>query len=56
MTEDNYYYCLVLKDMREEYDKLFRSGMFWEVYPELSGNYMDDFQYWKKIYEHRHNM
>lgn len=27
---------------KEDYTKLLNSGMFWEVHPELSGNWQDD--------------
>ena len=28
--------------IKEEYDKLLESGMFWEFHPELSGNWLED--------------
>lgn len=37
--------------IREEYDKLLQSGMFFEFYPQLSGNYDIDFYDWKEIYD-----
>ena len=37
--------------IREEYDGLLATGMFFEFYPQLSGNYVDDEEEWKKIYE-----
>jgi hypothetical protein len=27
---------------KQDYDKLLKSGMFWEIYPELSGEYDKD--------------
>lgn len=29
-------------DTKENYDKLLKSGMFWEFYPELSGDWSED--------------
>lgn len=34
-----------IKD-KKDYDKLLKSGMFWEFYPELTGNWETD----KKIF------
>lgn len=34
-----------------EYDKLLKSGMFWEFYPELTGDYDKDKLEWKKIFK-----
>lgn len=28
--------------MKEEYDELLKSGMFWVFFPNLSGNWVDD--------------
>jgi hypothetical protein len=36
---------------KEEYDELLKSGMFFEFYPQLSGNYDTDFDEWKEIYD-----
>lgn len=37
-------------DMRKEYDGLLKSGMFWEFYPTLTGQWVSDKMEWKKIY------
>jgi len=37
--------------MKKEYQQLLSSGMFWEFYPELSGNYDKDKTQWCKIYK-----
>lgn len=37
--------------IREEYDRLLQTGMAYEWYPQLTGNYIDDEEEWKKIYE-----
>jgi len=37
--------------IKDEYDGLLATGMFFEFYPQLSGNYNDDFYEWKKIYD-----
>jgi len=34
----------------ENYEKLLKSGMFWEIYPELTGNYAEDY---RVIHPHR---
>lgn len=36
--------------MKEEYFRLLKSGMFWEFYPQLSGEWEKDKKEWKKIY------
>lgn len=36
--------------MEEEYKQLLASGMFFEFYPDLTGNYTKDREEWKKIY------
>ena len=33
----------IMLSIREEYDELLKSGMFFEFYPQLSGNYDTDF-------------
>lgn len=38
------------KKMKEEYNSLLKSGMFWEFHPELSGNFDNDKVQYKKIY------
>ena len=35
----------------EEYNGLLKTGMFWEFYPQLSGNYQKDKSEWKLIYK-----
>mgnify|MGYP003522259078 FL=1 len=37
--------------MKEEYNELLTSGMFWEFYPELTGIWIDDEPKWKIIYK-----
>ena len=37
--------------IREEYDGLLATGMMFEWYPQLSGNYIDDEEKWKWIYK-----
>jgi hypothetical protein len=37
-------------EMRSQYEDLLKSGMFWEFYPELSGQWVKDKFAWKKIY------
>ena len=34
-----------------EYFKLLQSGMFWEFYPKLSGDWIKDRDEWKLIYK-----
>ena len=36
--------------MKQEYESLLKSGMFWEFYPELTGEWDKDKIQWKKIY------
>lgn len=36
--------------MEEEYQGLLKSGMFWEFYPELTGDYEKDKPIWKVEY------
>lgn len=36
---------------KKEYDKLLRSGFFWEFHPELSGEWEKDELEWNRIYE-----
>jgi hypothetical protein len=31
-----------MDNLREGYDKLLNSGMFFEIYPELTGNWKED--------------
>ena len=35
----------------EEYFKLLNSGMFWEFYPQLSGDWIKDKNEWELIYK-----
>ena len=35
----------------EEYNGLLKTGMFWEFYQQLSGNYQKDKDEWKLIYK-----
>lgn len=34
----------IKQELKEDYCSLLNSGMFWEFYPELSGDYDKDFQ------------
>ena len=36
--------------MKEEYLSLLNSGMFWEFYPQLTGNWEKDKKDWRKIW------
>lgn len=36
--------------MKEEYLGLLKSGMFWEFYPQLIGNWERDKSEWRKIW------
>lgn len=36
--------------MKAEYQRLLSSGMFWEFYPKLTGNWEKDKIEWAKIY------
>jgi len=38
------------QQMLNEYNDLLKSGMFWEFYPELSGDWSKDKMDWKKIF------
>ena len=42
--------------MREEYLKLLHSGMFWEVHPELTGNWEKDKATWIDIVSRRNGI
>ena len=35
---------------KEAYDKLKNSGMFWELYPQLTGDYEEDKDFWFEEY------
>lgn len=37
--------------MKEEYDGLLKSGMFWEFYPSLSGEWDKDKEEWSVIFK-----
>lgn len=37
-------------EVKDEYDGLLKSGMFFEFYPELTGDWSKDKDKWKKIY------
>lgn len=39
----------------EEYYKLLNTGMFWEFYPQLSGDYSIDKEEWEIIYKNLKN-
>jgi hypothetical protein len=36
--------------MKEEYLGLLKSGMFWEFYPQLTGDWDKDKKDWRKIW------
>ncbi len=35
---------------KDAYFKLLKSGMFWELYPELTGDYEEDKDFWFEEY------
>jgi len=35
---------------KDAYMKLLNSGMFWELYPELTGDYEEDTDFWFEEY------
>ena len=39
-----------MKNAEKEYKELLASGMFWEFYPQLSGEWQKDEQQWNDIY------
>ncbi len=39
-----------------EYNQLLKSGMFWEFYPNLSGEWEQDEEQWLEIYEELTNL
>jgi len=41
----------MMLSIKEEYDGLLSTGMMFEFYPQLTGNYKDDFTQWKVIYD-----
>lgn len=42
---------LKIKEMEKEYNKLLKSGMFWEFFPKLSGNWLEDKSEFIKSYK-----
>ena len=36
--------------VRDSYNKLLKSGMFWEFYPQLTGDYEEDKDFWFEEY------
>lgn len=42
-------------DIRKSYDTLLKSGMFWEFYPELSGVWEEDKEFWEEEYLEQQN-
>ena len=39
-----------MEDIYNSYKKLLNSGMFWELYPQLSGVWEEDKDYWYEEY------
>lgn len=39
--------------MKETYDKVLKSGMFWEFYPQLTGVWEEDKEFWEEEYLER---
>jgi hypothetical protein len=39
-----------LDKIRQAYDMLLKSGMFFEFYPQLTGNYEEDKDFWYEEY------
>lgn len=37
-------------DIKRSYDNLLKSGMFWELYPQLTGNWDEDKAFWEEEY------
>jgi hypothetical protein len=35
---------------KDAYNKLLKSGMFWEFYPQLTGDYEEDKDFWFEEY------
>lgn len=40
---------MIKKDYKEDYVFVLNSGMFWEFYPSLSGNWDSDKSFWNKM-------
>lgn len=41
--------------MKETYDKVLKSGMFWEWYPQLTGVWEEDKEFWEEEYLEQQN-
>lgn len=50
MLKTNKSYNMEMIKAKEAYDKLKNSGMFWELYPELTGDYEEDKDFWFEEY------
>jgi hypothetical protein len=42
-----------LAKSKKAYDSLLKSGMFWEFYPQLTGNWDEDRDFWFEEYMER---
>ena len=42
-----------LKTIKKEYDRLVKSGMFFEFYPQLTGNWRKDKEEWISSYRNK---
>lgn len=42
---------LIREEAKEEYKKLLASGLMFEFYPEFTGEYKKDWQYWLMMYK-----
>jgi hypothetical protein len=36
--------------IKKTYDMLLKSGMFWKLYPQLTGNWEEDKEFWEEEY------
>jgi hypothetical protein len=43
----------VMSRIKEDYEKMVLSGMFWEFYPELTGQWEQDKDVWMEMVERR---
>lgn len=41
---------LTENDIKKPYDMLLKSGMFWELYPQLTGTWEEDKEFWEEEY------
>jgi len=41
----------IVKKIKVEYELLLKSGIFWEIYPELTGNWNKDYIKFIKVFK-----